>query len=202
MRISYNVSDAQLRITHALLDNNVGITGKTILYSVQRLSDGYFWDFTANEWQASPGDINDTLTQADATKLPGLYSKTFDANSGLVTTLEYRVRKWIAAGIYAFDAYDEFYPTDDLSAAGVAAAVWGATAASYISSGTFGEIIMLIYSGTVSKWHIYNDAGDSNKLKMDFHNYAGAIVKTVLVKNPNGDPITTLLNTGAIAERV
>ena len=110
MRIPYNVSDAKLRITHSLLLNNAGVTGQTVLYSVQRLSDNYFWDFTANNWQASPSDIDDTLTEADATKLPGLYSKTFDANGGLVISLEYRVRMWIAAGVYKFDSYDEFYP--------------------------------------------------------------------------------------------
>lgn len=110
IRIPYNVSDAQLRITHELLNNNAGITAQTILYSVRRLSDGKFWDFTANNWQTTPSDIDDTLTEIDATKMPGLYSKTFNANSGLDVTEEYQVRAWIAAGVYKFDSYGEFYP--------------------------------------------------------------------------------------------
>lgn len=110
IRIPYNTSDAHLRITHELLSNNAGITGQTIFYSVRRLSDGKYWDFTSNNWLTTPADIDDTLTQVDATNMPGLYSKDFDANSGLDVTEEYQVRAWIAAGIYKFDSYGEFYP--------------------------------------------------------------------------------------------
>ena len=53
----------------------------------------------------------------------------------------------------------------------------------------------------MSKWHLYTDAGDSNKLKIDFYNYAGSQVKTVEVKKPDGTNLTDTLDNSAMAER-
>lgn len=125
VRKPFEIDDASILVSESLTENNAGITGQTITYTVQRISDGFWWDFTNNQWDAlyaDPGTKTDTMApgsgEVDATNLPGEYAKAFTANSLLDTEEEYRVHTYIAAGIYAFDSYYEFYPltTTDVQA--------------------------------------------------------------------------------------
>ena len=46
IRVPYNVVADQIVVTEEVSENEIGITGLSILFSVQRLSDGFFFDFS------------------------------------------------------------------------------------------------------------------------------------------------------------
>ncbi|MEA3346965.1 MAG: hypothetical protein U9Q21_02610 [Candidatus Auribacterota bacterium] len=93
--------------------------------------------------------------------------------------------------------------TSDISALNdiTVAEIFNAAAASYTTEGSIGWVLMLIFTGAVTKWKIYNDANDNDKLKVDLYDYAGAKKKTINVLNPTGQQITEGLHADSMAER-
>jgi len=116
-RVAYIDTQTKLIITHSLLDNNLGVTVATLSpdtmkYSVKRLDDNSFFDFSDNTFKVEGSVVTffGTLTEESATNLPGEFSVKFPPVGNLDTSPEYLVRIFVSAGIFKFDSYLNFFP--------------------------------------------------------------------------------------------
>lgn len=96
----------------SILSSNSGITGESPMVSLQRKSDGYYWDNSTLTWILAV--TTNSMTEYDSTNEPGLYR--YYSGNDLTTTEDTVVVHYKNTGTYAADSYDILYVRKDFAA--------------------------------------------------------------------------------------
>lgn len=103
-------------VVDAVDATGAGVTGATVLLSIRRASDGYYWDATSKVFTSAFSTV--TMTQTDSTNLPGCYHYDFKPTT---TDFKAHYHATTATAGVVNDPWDEDvivgYWVDDLDAA-------------------------------------------------------------------------------------
>lgn len=123
------------------------LTGKTVTLSIQRQSDGQYWNDVA--WQVGQTTVSTTelTTLYPGAQNSGVYRYTFTTPSSPQDT--YHATSVFTEGLFEQRWYQDLQATSVLTTADVTVIVdsmWDELIADHNISGSFGELIQLIYA--------------------------------------------------------
>lgn len=196
----FEVGDTNVSIELQLMVNAVPLTGKTVTAAVRNKQNNQFLDFNDNTFKAAGWTTKfQTLTDLNGTDpdMAGIYRFLWNSAAPVLAQGEYQFIFKYNDGVNTLESFDDVYFDEASSPNSIAAAVWNALTASFVTVGTFGRMMKLMKAalinrteladGSTANFVVYDDDGTTPLLTADVKDKAdGAITSSTGVPAKRG----------------